>query len=531
MTKETSLESQLGMLRSAAAERTPEEIRTLAARFVVELEQATVRSALAVGARAPDFILPAADDDRKVWLAEELRHGPVVLSFYRGQWCPYCNLEVNGVQQRYQDMLNLGVHRTRPLFEFRGAPRQPQCTPCLQDYRGIHVNGSSGRVGETVYDGQARTACAQRRQHAVQRMPQALAGSPREVVYATEPLRPPFSDCHRRRGRARPAPALPHCFLSRYAVSPPGQRLISGVLPVIAITDPGRAGGEDESQMEGNMTRKSSIEVESVAAFEEVMQSPEPLLVDYYADRCGPCRALAPNIERVALAQAGRLRVVKVNVDALPELAERARVREIPALHFHRDHRRVAVLTGFRTAEALTAELSRYGLIPDSPVHFESAAESPVSRGQSWAARLFGRLTGSSQGEANAPSAPADLASFRFLESDDELAAIIRSSSHRPTTIFLHDPWCPISARAFGEMEKLGGEVPSVDVSRQRRLSSEIERRTGIRHESPQIIVLRDAVAVWDASHGRVTAGAVRAALGNLDAGPSIGQQHPDHLR
>lgn len=106
MSEETTLESQLGKLRAAAAERTPEEIRTLAAQFLTKLEQTTVQKALAVGAKAPDFVLQAADDDRKVWLAEELRHGPVVLSFYRGQWCPYCNLEVNGMQAHYQDMLN-----------------------------------------------------------------------------------------------------------------------------------------------------------------------------------------------------------------------------------------------------------------------------------------------------------------------------------------------------------------------------------------------------------------------------------------
>lgn len=92
MTDGTTLESQLGRLRAAAAERTPEEVRTLAAQFLTELEKTTVRGALAVGAKAPDFVLNAAGDDRKVWLADELRQGPVVLSFYRGQWCPYCNL-------------------------------------------------------------------------------------------------------------------------------------------------------------------------------------------------------------------------------------------------------------------------------------------------------------------------------------------------------------------------------------------------------------------------------------------------------
>ena len=303
------------------------------------------------------------------------------------------------------------------------------------------------------------------------------------------------------------------------------------MLPVITITELCRAGDEAESHVEGKMARRSSVEVDSVEAFEEIMRTGEPLLVDYYADWCGPCRALAPNVERVALAQAGRMRVLKVNIDALPELAERAGVREIPVLHLHRDRRKLAVLTGFRTAEALTGELSRYGLISDRPVGVEPEAESAVSQGPSWAARILGRLRGNGREEAGASSPPAALASFRFLESDDELAAVIQSSSHRPAAIFLHDPWCPISARAFREMEKLGGEIPAIDVSRQRQLSSEVERRTGVRHKSPQVIVLREGVAVWHASHGRVTAAAVRSALVNLDPGALAVRQHPEHLR
>ncbi len=61
-------------------------------------------------------------------------------------------------------------------------------------------------------------------------------------------------------------------------------------------------------------------------------------------------------------------------------------------------------------------------------------------------------------------------------------------------------------------MALLGGDVPLVDVRRAHDVSDEIARRTGVRHESPQVIVLRDGRAVWSASHGAITAGAVRAA-------------------
>ena len=82
-------------------------------------------------------------------------------------------------------------------------------------------------------------------------------------------------------------------------------------------------------------------------------------------------------------------------------------------------------------------------------------------------------------------------------------------------TLFLHDPGCGISRRAHAEMTRLGGEVALVDVRWGRDLSRAIAARTGVRHESPQVIVLRDGRAVWDASHWEITAGAVARAAGS----------------
>ncbi len=261
------------------------------------------------------------------------------------------------------------------------------------------------------------------------------------------------------------------------------------------------------------MKKGTVVEVDSIDGFQEIIRAHEPVLVDYYADWCAPCKALAPNIERVAAANAGRLRVLKVNIDAVPELAQRARVREVPALHFYCDGRKVAALSGFRTAEALTGELTRYGLISETSATPEEPAredESGAVPAKSWLARFVRKFAGSQAAEGE-PSERAS--SFRFLESEEELAAVIDSSFHTNVAIFLHDPWCPISARAFRQMEQLGRELPTIDVSRQRLVSAEVERRTGVRHQSPQVIVLRDAIATWDASHSGVTAAKVRAAL------------------
>ena len=104
-----TLDGELAKLREAAALRTDEERRLRNERFFQELEEKVIRQAINVGEQAPDFVLQAAEGNRRVHLAEELERGPVVLCFYRGQWCPYCNLQLQGVQRHHQEILDLGA--------------------------------------------------------------------------------------------------------------------------------------------------------------------------------------------------------------------------------------------------------------------------------------------------------------------------------------------------------------------------------------------------------------------------------------
>ena len=81
--------------------------------------------------------------------------------------------------------------------------------------------------------------------------------------------------------------------------------------------------------------------------------------------------------------------------------------------------------------------------------------------------------------------------------------------------IFKHSLTCPISSAAYQQMEQFNGEVALVEVQRARALSTEIESRLGVAHESPQVIVLSKGQVVWNASHFKITAEAVADAVRN----------------
>lgn len=77
-------------------------------------------------------------------------------------------------------------------------------------------------------------------------------------------------------------------------------------------------------------------------AFDSLLSASVPVLVDFWAPWCGPCRTMGPAVAAVADSLAGRLKVVKVNVDDRPELAERYEVQGIPTLLVFREGKPVA---------------------------------------------------------------------------------------------------------------------------------------------------------------------------------------------
>jgi thioredoxin 2 len=95
----------------------------------------------------------------------------------------------------------------------------------------------------------------------------------------------------------------------------------------------------------------SPIEIPSAAIFDEAVRTASlPLVVDFWAPWCGPCRMVAPELEKVARAAAGEFLVVKVNTEALPELGERFGIRSIPTMAVFRGGREVTRTAGARPA-------------------------------------------------------------------------------------------------------------------------------------------------------------------------------------
>jgi thioredoxin 1 len=93
---------------------------------------------------------------------------------------------------------------------------------------------------------------------------------------------------------------------------------------------------------------------------EEVTKSEIPVLVDFWAPWCGPCKMLGPVLEEVAAANDSRLKIVKVNVDENPDLAQKFEVMGIPSMFLFKNGDVIDSFTGAMSKQALTEKIDKY---------------------------------------------------------------------------------------------------------------------------------------------------------------------------
>jgi thioredoxin 1 len=92
----------------------------------------------------------------------------------------------------------------------------------------------------------------------------------------------------------------------------------------------------------------------------EVLKSERPVIVDYWAEWCGPCRMVAPVLEEIAVEYADKIHVVKINIDENPEVAQRYGILQIPTLNVFSGGEVVKQIIGAKPKRALLQDLADF---------------------------------------------------------------------------------------------------------------------------------------------------------------------------
>ncbi len=101
-----------------------------------------------------------------------------------------------------------------------------------------------------------------------------------------------------------------------------------------------------------------NIENITDATFDEVVNgSAEPVLVDFWAEWCGPCKMIAPILEEIATEQAGKIKIAKLNVDENPNTSLKYQVQSIPTMLLFKDGQVEKTIIGAKPKAALVDEL------------------------------------------------------------------------------------------------------------------------------------------------------------------------------
>jgi thioredoxin 1 len=107
------------------------------------------------------------------------------------------------------------------------------------------------------------------------------------------------------------------------------------------------------------------VEVSDATFDQEVLKSEQPVLVDFWAVWCGPCKAIAPTVDALATKYAGQLKVTKVNVDQNAATPSRFGIRGIPALLFFKGGKVVDQIVGYVPQDVIEEKVQRL-LVPSA---------------------------------------------------------------------------------------------------------------------------------------------------------------------
>jgi bacillithiol system protein YtxJ len=116
---------------------------------------------------------------------------------------------------------------------------------------------------------------------------------------------------------------------------------------------------------------------------------------------------------------------------------------------------------------------------------------------------------------------------FTEITDIESLTQFLALSNGSLAIIFKHSNSCGISSQAYTQMTRLGRPLGLVIVQNARAVSDEIEKRTGVAHETPQLLIFRSGEVVWTASHGQIRAEAVAAALEEMSKGATVSEARP----
>jgi thioredoxin 1 len=104
----------------------------------------------------------------------------------------------------------------------------------------------------------------------------------------------------------------------------------------------------------------TAVDVTDATFADEVLNSSETIMVDFWAEWCGPCRAVSPILDAIAAEHAGKIKIVKLNVDDNPQTAMKYQITSIPAMKVFKGGEVVKTIIGAKPKPQIEADLAEF---------------------------------------------------------------------------------------------------------------------------------------------------------------------------